>query len=301
MKKLLLIVLFLPVSVFAHNGEVHTATSTPLAILQNIVDTDGRPEIIVTKDGAMTLRNVKIMQIAGTTLFTRLNWESMYLRLTIKTNKDTKFYRRFGEATTLKELTVGDYLNVDGILEAGGDSFSMNAKNVVDLAVLKEQSEFWGNVGAVDSAQNAFTLYSTKYGPIRVNVGSAPITKGSLTIVTPALSAGDKILSVSGEYNHADKTLLATAVNVYIDLKPFKPRNYTATLTTIDSSTSLTVKSEGKSYTVMLTDATMIKNKARNTAPLKRFVEGDELVVYGATSESAPTTIVAEVIRNLSL
>ena len=301
MKKLLFALFLFPIITFAQTATTTPATTTPPAILQNIIDTDRRPEIVVTKEGVMTLRNVKITQIVGTTLFTRLIWENMFLRLTVKTNTNTKFFRRYGEPTNRAELAEGDYLNIDGALESGGDSFSMLAGNVADLAVLKEMSEFHGNVGAVMPDANAFTVFTTKYGPVRVSTASSTIIKGSLTIQVSGLYVGDKILSVSGEYNHSDNSLVATAISVYVDLKQFKPRNYEATLTTINSPTSLTVKSEGGSYSVVLAGDTVLKNKARKVVPFKRFVEGDSLIIYGATSESATTTITAEVIRNLSL
>ncbi|MFA6006245.1 MAG: DUF5666 domain-containing protein [Candidatus Paceibacterota bacterium] len=298
MKKLLLVLLTVPSFAFA---QVDTTTPTQISILQNIVGTDRRPEITVTRDGAMTLRNVKIAQFAGTTFFARLVWGDMFLRVTIKTNGDTKFYRRYGEATTLKELKEGDYLNIDGTLEANGNTFTMAARNVVDLMVLKETSAFSGNIGAVMADQNAFTLYSTKYGPVRVNVGSAPIYKGTLTITTPWLQAGDKVISVSGEYNHADNSLAATAVNVFIDLKQFEPRNYSGKILSITNQSKIRAVLDRKEYDVVLDGNTKLLNKNRSTISFKRFVEGDEIRLYGATSEAATTTITAEVIRNLSL
>jgi len=299
MKKFLLLVLLLPTFVLAQ------ATSTPaireLPILQNIVDTDRRPEIVVTKDGDATLRNLKIVQIAGTTLFTRVSWDNMFLRLTVKTNQKTKFFRRYGEPTTRAELKEGDYLNIDGVLEPGGSAFTLIASNVVDLAVLKETSAFSGSVTTVLSDQNAFMLRTKRYGDVRVNVGTTTINKGTLSVSTAWLQPGDIVLSATGEYNHADKTLAATAIRVFVNLSQFKGRNYTGTLIAIQNPTSLVLQSEGKQYTVLLSTATVFKNKVRNVMPLKRFVEGDNVILYGATSESATTTITAEIVRNLSL
>ena len=63
----------------------------------------------------------------------------------------------------------------------------------------------------------------------------------------------------------------------------------------------ITVTLGGKDYDIKLDNKTVLLNVKRNTLSLKRFVAGDDIKLYGATSESAPMTITAEVVRNLSL
>lgn len=294
MKKYFLLVFLFPLFVTAE-------TMAQPAVLQNIVDTDFRPEIIVNKEGKVSLRNLKITQIAGTTLFTRLVWGDMFLRLTVKTNDKTKYYRRYGESTTLKELNVDDYLNIEGTLEAGGSSFNVVAKDIADLTVLKQANSLNGNIGKITD-DKTFVLYSPNYGPVTVKLmQGAEITKGSLKVALSGLKAGERVLSASGEYNHADKTLSATAVTVYIDTKQFEPRNYDGKIIEIVNDTLIKAKVEGKDYDIKLDSKTILLNVKRNSLSLKRFVAGDDIKLYGATSESAPTTIEAEVVRNLSL
>jgi len=278
-----------------------TASTTP-NVLQNIVNADERAEIVINKDGLVTLRNLKISQLAGTTLFTKLYWGDMFLRLTIKTNDKTKIYRRYGEPTTLKELNVDDYLNVDGSLEASGNSFNVIAKEIADLTVLKQTgTTLSGNIGKITD-DKTFVLFSPNYGPVTVKMSSgASIIKGTLNTPLSSLKAGEKVMSASGEYNHADKTLSAAAVTVYIDLKQFEPKNYEGKIAEVVSDSLMKVRVAGKDYDLKIDEKTSFLNKSRNSISFKRFVAGDDIKFYGATSESAPTTIVAEVVRNLSL
>jgi len=301
MKKNLAILLTVSImSGITFGGMVH-AESTP-AILHNIIDNDSRPEINISRDGLTTVRNAKVMQIAGTVLYTRLTWGDTFLRLTVKTTVDTAIYRRLGEKTTFSEISVGDYLNVEGQIELGGNSLGLYADNIVNIDVLKESTKLSGGVGALIDG-HSFTLYSTQYGAVTVTVHPGTrIVKGNLSIALSELKKSDSILSAYGEYDHASKALLSDKIEVYVDMTQFAPRNYTeGKINKIMDGSKMRVTLEGRDYGLNLSDDTVYLNRARNTISGQRFLVGDSIRVYGATSEETPDVIDVEVIRNLDL
>src|SRR3989338_4115549 len=96
-------------------------------------------EVHITKDGRASITSAKVMQLAGSTFFTRLYWGESYIRFLIKTNNNTKFFRGTGEATTLSEVSVGDILDVSGVLESGSESLVLVAATVKNSSVQKQQ------------------------------------------------------------------------------------------------------------------------------------------------------------------
>lgn len=296
MKRIILILAFL-VPAFAYSQTVVVPD-----FIKSINDADRRAEMTVTKEGTVTLKNAKIMQFAGTTMYTRMIWGDLFLRVTVKTTPTTEVYRRYGEKTALAELKENDTLYIDGTLETGGNSFSVLATRIVDLDILKEAYSFTGIITGVNPALHSFVLRTKSAGDITIQThASTSMQQGSRAISTAWLKSGDKVLSVVGEYNHATKTLTASRAVIHVDLEQFKPKNYAGTLLSVTSSELFKVRIGNKVYDVALTPQTKLLNKKKNTALIKRFVEGDELVLYGATSENATTTITAEIIRNLSL
>ena len=115
-------------------------------------------EVSITKDGKAVVSGIKVMQLAGQTLFARLYWGDAFVRLTIKTNGSTKFFRAMGESTNLSEIAVNDILNVEGELESGGNTLVVVTKNVTNVSIEKERVIMSGKVIGVNFVNNNFTI-----------------------------------------------------------------------------------------------------------------------------------------------
>ncbi len=284
MKKftLLIVFLLLPIQVFALSSEVH-----------------------ITKDGKAVLNSVKVMQLAGQTIFARIYWGDAFVRITIKTNNNSVFYRATGEKTTLSEISIDDILNLEGELEPGGNQLVIIPKVLRNTSVEKEKSVLKGKVISVDVAKNSFVLNETNRGNVTVLTGTTTeFIKGSRSIDLARLKVGDIITQTSGDYDYKTKSLAALAVIVYVDLYTFKPKIHEGIINSINGSvlpTDLSIRILNTNYTVFLNKNSSIINKDRKPVTLSRFEVGDRVRIYGAIREVDEPFLDAEVLRNTDL
>lgn len=261
-------------------------------------------EVHITKDGLASITDTKVMQIAGGTLFTRMYWGDSYVRLTVKTNQNTKFFRGTGEPTTINELFEGDMLDVTGQL-SGGDVLTLVTSTVKNSSVQKKQTSFSGKVQEVNIPSKTFILNDKKIGTITVVATSTTrFVKGNRTLDLAHIVAGDIISKVAGDYNINTRTLIADSVITYVDLNLYKPRNFQGQLKEVTSTqvpASIKVLIEGKQYTVNITEKTSVLNTVRNKVSLARFENDDVIRIYGAIREVDEPIIDAEIVRNISL
>lgn len=262
-------------------------------------------EVHITNDGKALFTRVKVMQIAGSTLFTRLYWGDAFVRMIIKTNSKTKILRATNELTTIKEFSVGDFLDIDGELESGGDSLTLIASKIKNSSLERAQTSVSGAVKSVLPAENKITVDTPSYGLITINIGtSTALIKGSRNIGITNVKAGDKISSALGDYDFKTKILTAKAVTVYVNIKIFEPKVHIGTLSALNETklpAAITVLIGGIEYSVKIPATAEVLNTARQKTNLSRFEAGDTVRIYGKIVESDEPVIDAEVVRNISL
>lgn len=264
-------------------------------------------ELMVTKDGQATMSSAKVIQVAGGTLFARLYWGDAFIRFTIKTGKDTKFYRATGEATTIAEVKEGDILDTVGTLETGTNTLSLVATSVKNTSVQKEQSVLSGTVTSIDLSQRQFTMTTKDQGSVVVKVDiTTPFQKGTRTLDIGSLKIGDRISKTAGDFDLAAKILAAQSVVVYVDMSKYKAQNFAGKLVETpiiasDGSATLKVAINNITYTVLLKSDAIVMRANKSSATLKRYIAGDSIRLYGVMREVDDPIIDAEVIRNLSL
>lgn len=265
-------------------------------------------EIHINQDGKITAKNVVVMQKSenGTTLFSRVAWGDIFLRMTVLTTPNgsaAKIIKNNGGAATYADVQVGDILSVEGTLSPNADSLLINATNIKDLSLNKEPKTFSGVVKSVDYS-GSFVLPDKKLGPVKVLVDSnTTVTKGVRTIALGEVAAGDKILSTAGTYDFELKTLMATTVTVYQNKAVFNPKNFEGSLKSISGMTLpvTAVVTVGKSdYTVYFADTAKVMSKNRTATTLQRFTAGDKVRFYGAIRQTNLFEIDADSIRNLN-
>ncbi len=284
MKKIIistLILLVLPVFVFA-GSEVH-----------------------ITKDGIANMIGVKVMQQAGSTFYTRLIWGDSFVRMLVKTNMSTKFYRATGEPTTIYEVKDGDYLDITGELESGTTGLTLVASVIKNSSVQKEQASFPGKVMSIDLSGRSFVLDTKSVGQVTFQSTSTTVfQKGSRTLDLEHLRVGDTIVKASGDYDLSTKIMLGTYVRTFVDPNIYRPKLYEGKLSAIVSTTTpavLKVVVSGVDYTINLSSKVEILNKARKSITLERFVVGDNIRLYGTLREVDDQIIDADIIRNTNL
>lgn len=262
-------------------------------------------EIHIKPDGTFSATNAVVVQKAGTNLFSRVTWGTVYLRLTIITtsgNTPVKITKNNGGVATVDDIKEGDILVVKGTLAPGADTLLINAATIKDLSLNKEPKTFSGTVKSVDYS-GSFVLPHKTLGNVKVLVDrDTTITKGVRTIALGEVSPGDKIVSLSGTYDYDTKTLQATSSVVYQDKAVFSPKNFEGKLKSIGSTlpTTLTVTVGKKDYTVYLAPTASVMSKSKAASTLQRYTVGDSVRFYGSIRQTNLLEIDSDSIRNLT-
>lgn len=296
-KKTLLIAALLSLS--ALGTAVHAQTET-----RPTPQNDALQDFHIDKDGYVSIRQAKIVQISGTSFYARYYVGLAFIRILIKTDKNTDVRRRFGDQIPLGLIETGDTINLEGKVENGADSLSVIASKIVDFSNQKEISSFKGSIVNTGGGAGTFMLASANRGTITITTGTTTqIRKGNRIISPDLVRVGDTVTDTVGTYDHANKTLDANVIVVYTDMNVYEPRNFEGTLKTISAGnpTMITFNTEGRDYSVPITNNIVILNKARKPVSLKRYIEGDTIRVYGAIREAEEPIIDAEVLRDVSL
>jgi len=288
----------------AFGASVNAATIPTTETLVN----DGASQIYVDRNGHAVIGGIKVMQVAGSTYFSRLIWGESFVRITVKANSKTKFANKYGEPMLAKEIAEGDILVVEGELESASQTITVIPSVIRDISNQTQNNEFSGTVSNIRLDSDTFTLTTKTKGAITISVNngtSTQIRKGSRIINLSSLRNGDKVTKVDGVLNHATNQMIARSVVVYVDMKTFKPRNFEGKIKEISGTTLplvFTATVGGVDYSVKLNEATVVLNNLKKSAKLSRFEAGDKIRLYGEIEEAdSPIIGKVEIIRNLDL
>jgi ribosomal protein L19 len=264
----------------------------------------GAPLSLSIEDsGDTALHGARITQITGTTVFAVQYWELLPVRWVIRTSETTKYAHRFGNPIVFSQLSVGDFLSVEGSFSGTSDSLGVDAKSIKNWSVSTEGSSFEGKVSSLVDQSGVFILTLGDGNTVLVKPRSgAAVTRGVVRVGAGDVRAGDKIIEVTGVYNHLDRSLAADTIKIFQDAKKFAPRNFQGELVRIDATTLPTVivvRVVGQEYTVYLSDKTEVLRKDKSKVRLERFVVGDTVRFYGRVREAEWTSVDAEVLRTL--
>ena len=261
-------------------------------------------EISIKPDGTFFATNVVVMQKsekAGTNLFTRVTWGSVFLRITVLASS-AKITKNNGGSATVEDIQVGDVLSVKGTLAPGADSLVINALQVRDLSLNVESKNISGIIKTLNVSLNNFTLTDKKLGSITV-VAPYNIQKGARVISAGELAVGDKILSASGSFDYLAKTFTASDMEVYQDKSIFKAQNFQGTLKSLSGTalpTSAVITVGKTDYTIYLAASAKVMSKNKAATTLQRFTIGDMVRFYGSIRQTNLQEIDAGLIRNLA-
>ena len=262
--------------------------------------------VTVNKEGDVSLQGIVVTQKAGTNIFAQSRWGSAVVRWVITISSTTALSRRFGAPSDIPEIAIGDYLNVDGVIQGlGGDSLVIKAKKIRNWTKEDESAEFSGVVANSNPENSTLTIILKDSPNIVAKLPTGlGIKKGARTIYMSEVKNGDKLLKARGVYNPIDRILSVESMEIFQEKSIFDSRNFQGSLKSIAATTlptTLTVTVENKDYTVLLDEKTELMNKARGKALLQRFVAGDSIRIYGAIEQTNLSNIKAEIVRNISL
>lgn len=300
-----------PVTSFSSEINQADAKSTANSLQVRQLEAAGLPtnrptaNITISEGGNVKIKNAVVFQIMGSTFFARTYWNESFIRWVIRTNDKTEVIKKFNGVAKYSDIAVGHELNIEGVLVQGSDALNVDVTTIRDLSLENESAVFSGKVTKVDSATSSFIIVTDTGKVLTVKTNGSPIIKkGLINIPLSKIVVGDKILSISGNYNQANETITVNNIEVYQEPSIFIPRNFQGKLKGLSGTTlpaSFTIVLVDKEYTVIMSDKTELLTNKRASAKLQRFVEGDNIRVYGKIRENNLTTIDAEVVRNLDL
>ncbi|MEI6345912.1 MAG: hypothetical protein WCO79_01645 [bacterium] len=308
MKKAINVAVVLGLSVSILAGFAPFAQAQVLAPVYDPRPFGSTLEVHVNDNGSVSVQGARVEQVSGTTIFCKVYWGVSFIRLTVRTNDKTIFEKRFGQAVTVKEISVGDFISVNGDLFEGSNSLDVVAKKVKNWSLQTLEEGFSGTItdlGTSTPTQLAYVLNSKTRGKITLLVASStPVNKGTLVLSTSVLGVGSKITSATGVYNNLQKTLEVQTIRIYQDMSIFKPRNFEGVVKNLEGSSlpaNMVVTVAGVDYTLPLADGVSILNNKKEPFSIARFIKGDKVRFYGVIRETAPNMVDATVLRNISL
>ena len=263
-------------------------------------------DIVITGDGKVSIKNAKIMQFVGNTIYIRLMWEETFIRMTLKTGPNTKMTKKYGEVTSVSDMKIGDRLNIDGTLEPGPDSLTVVTSSIKNLSDERGQYKLSGTITGNASGVKGFIMKTDDGKTITLSLeNNSKIIKGNRNITFYDIKVGDKIENAEGTFNFGTNIFSVSNMKVYVNLSQFSYRNFQGILKKI-SGTSLpvvlTITIDGKDYTVKLSEGSLVWNSKKQNTQFSRFVAGDEVRLWGAIPEGDDLYYInAEIIRNISL
>ncbi|MDO8664304.1 MAG: hypothetical protein Q7K44_02020 [Candidatus Liptonbacteria bacterium] len=258
-------------------------------------------EIHITDNGKTLIRGAKVTSVSGNTINASATWGSVVFNWAVVTDSSTEFIRRYGSASKISEISIGDFISFQGALDTTvGSPVTVKARIIKDWSIQKKHASFYGLVKSTDTSAKGFILTSEDKGDISVKVSdTAKITKGNVAGVFADITVGAKV-TASGLYNTESKILEADTVKIHLP---------TAIRTTLEGKiksitgtappTTLVVTSKDKDYTVNVSVDTSVLNALWLASNLSAYHVGDGARVYGTVN--ADLTVDATVIRNVNI
>ncbi len=258
-------------------------------------------EVHITNNGNVLVRGAKVTAVSGNTVTATTMWGSANITWAVNTDGNTKLLRKYGGASVLSEIAVGDFVSFQGSLITGtATPMTVLAKTLKNWSIQKKNATFEGIVGT--KTGTSFVLMTNNQGNITVNTSATTQIKKSddSTGVFADIPNSSKVVA-TGLYNNLTKTLEASMVKVK-QVAPASAVTKEGTIKTAPGTTApttLVMTSGGTDYTVRIVTGTSILTNNWLTASLTNFTVNNSIRVYGTVN--ADNTIDATVVRNTNL
>jgi len=249
------------------------------------------------------VRGAKVTSVSGNTITAVSSWDSASISWNIVTDSATEFLRRFGGKSSIAEISAGDLISFQGMLQTSSASpLTVEAKIVKDWSVQKQNAAFSGTVASVDAGAQTFVLATEKRGNVVVAVASSTkIWKGDIIAAFSDIVAGIK-LTATGLFNNLTSRLDADKIQIRVEKpQPIVLEGKIKTPPASDSApTTFVATFKDKDYTVNVATDTSVLNVFWLRTPLSSLEAGHNVRVYGVVN-SASSTIDATVVRDTSV
>jgi hypothetical protein len=176
--------------------------------------------VVLGPNGALRVMGAKVTSVSGSNINATASFGNSSLSFVIKTDAETKLNgKAFANSSSLASLKAGDKISFAGVItSSSSSSLTVDASHVVSQNLYKDgkienKDSFKGEVKAVNTADNSFTLKLKSGVTVKVNVSSSTvITLDGATATLASLKAGDEV-KITGEINADGSVITASKVS----------------------------------------------------------------------------------------
>lgn len=262
-------------------------------------------EVHISNEGTALVRGAKVTSVGSSTINATQTWGSYSQSWVVKVGPGTEFTRRYGGASSLGEITVGDYVSFSGPLDSTQSVGMVNAKVVKDFSIQKVNTSFSGTVASVNASSTTFVLTTKERGNIVVQVSNTTtIKKGSFNASFSDITVGQKISKTYGVWDTIAGTLAANEVHLYVNEHLLQKRTFEGKLSSVAGSTTpttFTYTVGSTMYTVNLAANTTLLSRGWNPITVGQLHSGDTIRIYGAVQAADMSKLDAYVVRDTSI
>src|SRR3989344_67787 len=245
-------------------------------------------EIHIFDDGKVLVRGAKVASIASSSFTAVTAWGSPSLNWTAMTDANTHFVRKSGGASSLSEISVGDFVSFNGSLDSASTGLVVKATSVKNWSVWKKHASFYGTVSSVSSSSMNFVLAAENNINLTVIVSaSTTIKKGDSTGVFADILVGSKV-TAQGLLNTQTNVLEAEKVKVHLSgAVRTTLEGKIKTLPGATAPTTMMITAGRIDYTVNISVDTSVLNALWLRLPLASMRVCDGIRVYGTVNANA--------------
>lgn len=202
-----------PVYALAGSGKAH-GTFAPRS-------TGSTLEVIISDNGKTTVRGAKVTDVSGSTITAQTIWDASSITWTVRTDADTDFIRKSGGASSVGDISEGDYISFSGDLSSGS-SFSVTADVVKNWSLAENRLTLVGTVTDVDDS--SFTLATAARGNVTVRVNGDTDYLNGLSVFGD-IDVDSKVVAY-GAYDPSAEVLTASSVSLTAKAAVEKPNKH---------------------------------------------------------------------------
>lgn len=175
-------------------------------------------EVHFNNDGKVIVRGAKVTSVSGSTINAAVAWGSYSLNWVVVTDATTKFIRKHGGASSVSEVSVGDFLSFQGHVDTTQSQATVKADIVKDWSLVEKANakmNMEGTLKSIAGTTTPTTLVLTIKGvdyTVNVPGGISILNKNWQIVSLSSFRIGDTVRVYGSLRTDSTATIDATVV-----------------------------------------------------------------------------------------
>jgi hypothetical protein len=189
-----------------------------------LIKLDSSTGVVLGPNGVLRVMGAKVVSVSSGEISATAPFGNSSLNFVVKTDAQTKLNGKLlTDASVLSQLKAGDKISFAGtITSSTSSSIVVDGDHVVSQALynngkIENKNSFQGEIRAVDSVNNSFTVKLKSGVTVKVALSSSTvITLDGVVTTLASLKEGDEV-KITGELNSDGTIITASKVSVASD------------------------------------------------------------------------------------